>query len=162
MKWKSLALCGMMLCATTTAFAQIADSEAVLGGIRPTTSLDYIKEIYGEPTNESAAEYALAWDEYTKTVEYGNSVNILTSSPNENGPYKVLKIKVYSNNGFTTPRGLHVGSTRKEVYAAYGKPDRFQEQGIYANIIYKTAGDVNLVFHCEGNKVTVITVGWNA
>lgn len=162
MNLKTLALASAILCVGTTALAKLPDSEMALGGIKPTTSLDYIEEIYGAPTTEATPEYAIAWDEYTKTVEYGDSVKILVSSKNENGTYKVLKIKVSANNGFNTPRGLHVGSTRQDVYNTYGKPDYMQQQGKYANIIYKTAGDVNLIFHCEGNKVTVITVGWNA
>lgn len=108
--------------------AKVEDVDCNLGGITANLSMDYVKEIYGEPKVESRVDTAdgKTWTTYV----YGNSFYIKTllgEAPDY--PYEVVKeITVTANNGITTPQGLHVGNTAEEVFHTYRwEPDRISK-----------------------------------
>ena len=65
---------------------------------------------------------------------------------------------ITANNGFSTPSGIHVGSTRSEVIGTYGEPDIHYGDALY----YKTDSGVNLVFHMRNGRVASMNLGWDA
>lgn len=73
-------------------------------------------------------------------------------------PFSVTMIHITANNGFSTPSGIHVGSTRSEVIGTYGKPDIHYGDALY----YKTDSGVNLVFHMRNGRVASMNLGWDA
>ena len=73
-------------------------------------------------------------------------------------PFRVTMIHITANNGFSTPGGIHVGSTRSEVIGTYEEPDIHYGDGLY----YITDRGVNLVFHMKNGRRASINLGWNA
>ena len=160
MKKKILAVLAGMLCMGNVVMADLATDEGYLGGIYPGADTTYITEIYGTPDEETPAKYTEAWQEYTKHIKYGNSVSFYCTGKSANGPFHVAMIHISANNGFATPRGIHVGSTRRDVYNAYGQP--FVNQGNGQHLWYKVQGMGSMVFHFRGNIVESINLGWDA
>ena len=148
-----------------TAMAQIPLSEISLGGVAPKTDRAYVQEIYGEG-NASPVQYDYRQGYYSASLKYGDSVEIWSNSPTADGEQVVTFMIVRANNGFATPKGIHVGSTLKEVLAAYGRPD-----GRTVNIkpdkkpkilnykAYDSA--VNISFMTKNDIVTEIRMGFN-
>lgn len=156
---KTAFLLAALLCAGGVSMAKIPVDDAALGGISPGVTKDYVISIYGEP-EEGKIENAWAWgpDSKSQIIKYGNTVSMNCVSDN-NGPMEVMMIYVTANNGFSTPRGIHVGSTEREVRDAYGTPDLNSHNDLW----YKTISNgMNLVFHMKNGKVNSISVGWNA
>ena len=160
MKKKILAVLAGMLCIGSVVMANLATDEGTLGGIYPGADVDYITEIYGQPDRQEPAHYTAAWDEYSTSIEYGDSVYFFCTGPSANGPFHVASMRISANNGFSTPRGIHVGSTRRAVYNAYGQP--YVNQGNGKHLWYKVEKRGNLVFHFKGDIVESINLGWNA
>ena len=160
MKKKVLTLLAGLLCLGSVAMANLASDEASLGGIAPGDDKDYVVEIYGTPDKEPPAQYMAAWGDYSQVISYGDSVTMHCTGKTPNGPFHVVMIHVSANNGFATPRGIHVGSTRREVYQAYGNP--YVNQGNGKHLWYKVDGKGNMVFHFKGDRVESINMGWNS
>lgn len=172
MNKKIMALAGIFLCLGGISMAKIPQEEIALGGIAPGTSRDYVMEIYGEG-KASPVYYDKYMGEYMATIEYSDSVYISSMGPNMTGPQKVTFIKVSANNGFATPKGIHVGSTLQEVLAAYGKPDVAPTEktnhintvapGKHPKYVQYRAQEkpaANIVFYYENNIVTEIRAGF--
>ena len=147
------------LCIGGMAFAELPPEEAYVGGVRLGYTEDQVTQIYGAPTSVSPASYKAALNGYAKSVKYGDSVSFYCASDTETGPFHVNSIHITANNGFTTPRGIHVGSTMQEVYRAYGKPDFDIPSKASPYIMYKTRNG-KLVFHHKNGIVTRIAIGW--
>lgn len=160
------------LCLGGISMAKIPQAEISLGGIAPGTSRDYVMEIYGEG-DASPVYYDKYMGEYMATINYGNSVYISSMGPNMTEPQKVTFIKVTANNGFETPKGIHVGSNIKDVFAAYGRPDSSPAQykksgntvasGKHPKYVQYRAQEqpaANIVFYYENNIVTEIRAGF--
>ncbi len=160
MRQKILAMFAGMLCIGGVAMANLAASEGALGGITPGSDIEYVTGIYGTPDVDGPAKYAAAWSEYCKAVKYGDSVSFWCTGKTEEGPFLVMSMCISANNGFATPRGIHVGSTRKEVYRAYGRPYLNQDNG--KHWWYKVDKRGNMVFHFKGDVVASINLGWDA
>ena len=160
MKRKISALVAGLLLIGNVAMAKLATDEGALGGIAPGTDLDYVVEIYGTPNEDPEPKFAIAYDMYTKMVKYGDSVSFYCTSNSASGPFDVVMIHISANNGFATPRGIHVGSTRQEVYRAYGMP--YINQGNGQHLWYSVEKRGNMVFHFKGNRVESISLGWNS
>lgn len=160
MKGKVVALLAGMLCMGSVAMADLSMEEGYLGGIEPGSDEDYVVQIYGTPKVLRPAEYQAAWGDYSKVIGYGDSVSMHCTGKSANGPFHVVMIHVSANNGFSTPRGIHVGSTRREVYQAYGAP--YVNQGNGKHLWYKVNKKGNMVFHFKGDVVESINFGWNS
>ena len=160
MKQKILVILTGVLCIGGVAMANLATNEGALGGITPGSDVEYVTEIYGIPDVDGPAKYVAAWSEYGKVVKYGDSVSFWCTGKSENGPFHVMSMCISANNGFATPRGIHVGSTRREVYRAYGKPTVNQNNG--KDWWYNVNRRGNIVFHFKGDVVNSINLGWDA
>lgn len=147
------------LCIGGMAFAELPPEEAYVGGIRLGYTVDQIMQIYGEPTSVSPAKHTPAVNGYSKVVKYGDSVSFYCISETENGPFGAYAIHITANNGFETPRGIHVKSTMQEVYRAYGRPDFNIASKTSPYVIYKTRNG-KLFFHHKDGIVTVVAIGW--
>ena len=149
----------------TTAMAQIPFSEISLGGITPGTDRSYVQEIYGEG-DASPVTYDYRQGYYSASLKYGNSVEIWSSGQTADSEQTVSFMIVKANNGFATPKGIHVGSTLKEVLTAYGRPDgrtvniKPDKKPKYLN--YKAYNSrANITFYTKNDIVTEIRMGYN-
>ena len=94
-------------------------------------------------------------------MHYGDSVYLYAHSDSPSGPFKIVMINITANNGFATPAGIHVGSTRADVIKAYGQPDiRFAPN--HPELWYKPGNGLDMVFRIKNGVVTRIGLGWNS
>jgi hypothetical protein len=128
------------------------DSES-FGQLRPGLGGDRFKKQLGKPTsttppqNEAATgSYVTTWDWPGITMElYGESGK---------GPWTVRTVSISAPSALTTRRGIHVGSTRAEVLAAYPGTATHQDQYLVGT---PYAG---MLFFFDGNgKVTSMSLG---
>ena len=147
------------LCISGMAFAELPPEEAFVGSVGLEYTEDQVTQIYGEPTSVTPVKHTPAVNGYSKSVTYGDSVYFFLRSKAENGPFYVYAIHITANNGFETPRGIHVKSTMQDVYRTYGRPDFNIPSKSDPYIMYKTRMG-KLVFHHKDGIVTVIAIGW--
>lgn len=165
MKKITLLLAAAIFASTTTAMAQIPLSEISLGGVTPNTDRAYVQEIYGEG-NASPVQYDYRQGYYSASLKYGDSVEIWSSSPTADGEQMVSFMIVRANNGFATPKGIHVGSTLKEVLTAYGRPDgrtvNIKPDKKPKTLNYRAYNSgANISFMTKNDIVTEIRMGFN-
>lgn len=163
MKQKILTLAAGLLCLGNMAMASMAPGEDSLGGLSLGNHRDYVTQIYGEPDKTTGVFEQRYGPRYGEKVQYGDSVVMLfTSFYDKEGPFILSYIHISANNGFSTPKGIHVGSTKNEVYRAYGKPDLTQkgkDNLVLWSYKVKDSSPVGFVF--EGNILKYINHGSN-
>lgn len=155
---KILLLTAAALCAGTIAMARVPNDEGAMGGIVPGMTKEEVIAIYGAP-KEGKVTWAAAWGPHAEAqiIGYGDSVT-MNCVRDSGRPFRVTMIHITANNGFSTPSGIHVGSTRSEVIGTYGEPDIHYGDALY----YKTDSGVNLVFHMRNGRVASMNLGWDA
>lgn len=117
---KKLLLCFstliVLLSAVCTA-SPIPENRFAIGGIAPNSSPNYVKSIYGLPSERKSVPSAeggcIQWS-YNGTFIISFVDNV------------VKNITVKANNGIATADGIHVGSTVADLKAAYGEPIRIR------------------------------------
>ena len=144
------------LCIGGASFAQLLPEDAYVGGIGVGVSDRYVIEIYGTPTSETRAEFLRSTGNYVKYIEYGTTVKIACEGDSEAGPFRVTAMVVSGNNGFTTARGIHVNSTKAEVYNTYGNPEHLFD----TCFMYEIPKKGQLAFYFQDDKVSRIVVGY--
>lgn len=144
------------LCIGGASFAQLLPEDAYVGGIGVGVSDHQIIEIYGTPTSETRAEFLRSTGNYVKYITYGTTVKIACEGDSEAGPFRVTNMVISGNNGFTTARGIHVKSTKAEVYSTYGNPEHL----FNTCFIYKIPQKGDLAFYFQDDKVSSIVVGY--
>lgn len=167
MKKKIFAFLTATLCMGTISHAKVPGTEISFGGIAPLDTMSYVQQIYGEGEGNPPA-YDYRSDVYRAIASYGGTVEFWcdgnSADPDDQ---KVTMIKITANNGFATPKGIHVGSTRKEVLAAYGMPD---SPGYKTNpknprnyILYQSKDNPSsrMYFYFKNDIVTEIRAGFN-
>jgi len=121
MKKIFLVMCFVFLFASTIGFAQsknIPDSEAALGGVHIGASMDYVRSIYGEPS-----DYSYGYDTFgnpTTIYRYGNGYYFYVYY-NKAGESYINEITTDANNGIATPAGITVGTPEDVVMNTYGR-----------------------------------------
>ena len=160
MKKKLFSVLAILVCASSIAMAKVPLNEAVLGGIYPGMPVQEMIQIYGEPL-KGEVSYAAGIQVYAQKMHYGDSVYLYAQSNTQSGPFKIVMINITANNGFATPAGIHVGSTREDVIRTYGQPDiRFAPT--HPELWYKPGNGLDMVFHIKNGVVTRIGLGWNS
>lgn len=162
MKGKILALAAGLLLLGNVAMAKIPTDEGSLGGIGLGDSYDYVTEIYGTPDENTGVYRHLAANVYAKNIKYGETVKITFESRTPDGPFTVMNIHILGDNGFATPRGIHVGSTKKDVYRAYGQPRKvFKNEKAKTELwSYSVEDSGPMGFTFDGRVVKRIDFGW--
>lgn len=162
MKGKIALILTAAMCAGGMAWARVPVDDIALGGLTPNVTEEDVISIYGEPDEKTDVMYdRYAWNAYVQKFTYGSTVNLNFISNSEDGPFYATLVNTTANNGFNTPRGIHVGSTRRDVINAYGYPDIGNPYG--KQIWYKGRERAyDLVFHMEGDIVKSISIGYNA
>ncbi len=161
MNRKILALAAGLLCMGNVAFASIAQQEGSLGGISLGTDIDYVTQIYGAPDKTTGVFEQRYGMRYGQKIQYGDSAVMLFTSNESNGPFTLSYIQISANNGFATPSGIHVDSTKRELYNAYGKPDLVQKgkgNSVLWSYKVRNSGPIGFVF--EGDILRYINFGW--
>ncbi len=160
MKKKLFSVLAILVCAGSIAMAKVPLNEAVLGDIYPGMPVQDMVQIYGDPIKEEVS-YAAGIQIYDQKMHYGDSVYLYAHSDSPSGPFKIVMINITANNGFATPAGIHVGSTRADVIKAYGQPDiRFAPN--HPELWYKPGNGLDMVFRIKNGVVTRIGLGWNS
>lgn len=162
MNHKILTLAAGLLCLGNVALASIVPGEDSLGGLSLGNHRDYVTQIYGEPDQSTGVFEQKYGPRYGEKVQYGDSVVMLFTAYDRNESFVLSYIHISANNGFSTPKGIHVGSTKNEVYRAYGKPDLTQKGK--DNLVlwsYKVRDSSPIGFVFEGNILRYINHGSN-
>ena len=145
--------------------ARIDDSKLILGGINPGESrVKNIISIYGEP-DEKELNNRTSYESYFfygRTSEYGPPLGRYSViiqfydvglEFDDNDGVKYITVK--SNNGFSTPDGIKVGTTENELIQKYGSPDM-----IYKNYVYYYYGTLKFFrMEMKNGKVSKILAG---
>lgn len=174
MKKKVLGLLGLALCLNLTAMAKIPSDDISLGGICPDYTIDYVQSIYGEG-DYTPVSYDYRTELYTSAVSYGGTAEFWADAGSADAQQKVTLIKITANNGFATPKGIHVGSTKKDVLSAYGMPDSGMSRGNKKSINTRGPGKYpeilqyralekpakNICFYIQNGVVVEIRAGYD-
>ena len=151
------------LCITGMSYAMLPDEEAFLGGIRTGYSYEQVTAIYGEPTEKTEPKKTPAYGgSYTMLIKYGDTLSFFFEGRDEAGPFHVIMISVSGNNGFATPKGIHVKSPERDIYRAYGRPDFDVPSRGSHYIMYKTSKYGKMSFHFKDGLVSNINLGYDA
>lgn len=158
---RSLLLCLAFLAAAAAgAFAEgrLSDEERA-GELRIGASAQAVEKIMGgAPSRTSGASKADS-GEWTQMWEYKRQgVTLLMAAPKKGEPLTLATISLEGPCKLDTARGIHLGSTDRDVHKAYG--DRIDSDASTPEII--VAGSLTeggLFFIVEKGKVTRIFIG---
>ena len=144
MRGKFLSILASVLCVGEIAMAAVPLNSIALGGIVPGMTKGDVERIYGSCKVLHPYQYSSKRKTYFGVIGYGNSVVISMGGSSAFDSSKVEMVVVSADNGFTTPEGIHVGSTKQEVINAYGQPDFGGNHGNYGNIVVPTIRKKNI------------------
>ncbi len=163
-KWIVPLLASACLVSAMPAFAKVATSDLVLGGVALQSQLSELEALYGTPTKHTATGF------WYRLAYYGDTllVTIEAKTAEEKANHslsRVYGISVKSQNGMATPKGIRVGSTKSEVLAAYGHPDATQRREFYDSWVYRDGDNPReaslLVLRFVGDVVTELGIHVN-
>ena len=106
----------MISSATNYCLANLPDDEFALGGIPVGSSVDYLKRVYGEPSQVIQINDPLHRGVARRYI-YGEGLFFETSDNT------IIRICVYTNNKIKTPLGVGVGDAAYRALETYGNPD---------------------------------------
>lgn len=144
----------MLLLLASVSYANpLPTSEMNLNGIRPGTSMDYVRGIYGEPqllnSNNGEKSYSYGGSLYIKTSQYGNS------------PENVTFVESTANNGFSTPSGVTVGMKVSELFDIYG-PEKLEVNSngetFYHYMRREPGSGITMLVFVTGNRISAIKI----
>lgn len=167
MKKKILLMMAAALCVGEMSLAAVPLDSATLGGITSGMTQEGIESIYGPADVLIPYELNRTEGGYVSKLGYGETVVIWMGGASASSTPKVEIIVVSANNGFATPEGIHVGSTKAEVIQAYGQPDfDYSNRGNTIargnspkTLMYKTTeGRHRMAFMIQNGIVTEIRV----
>ena len=125
-------LLALLLPASLCAAAEVPEEDVAIGGIRIGSTISYVESIYGEPNR---IERPGGWNSFPDNPKvygihysYGSSVVMRFRADNET----LYAMEVTEDNGFQTPRGIHVGSTRADIIRAYNEGESTTKMYTYA------------------------------
>ena len=165
MNRKILTLTAGLLCLGHVAMASIAKEDCSLGGLSMGNDIDYVTQIYGAPDKSTGVmkqKVGPSYANYYNKIEYGDSVELLFTAAEADEPLTLSYIRILADNGFSTPKGIHVGSTKRDVYKAYGQADLVQKYKKNNTVLwsYKVRDSAPIGFLFEGNILKYINYGW--
>ena len=138
---------------SATCYASLPSNEITIGGIQIGSPITKVFATYGQPTRTEDQGY--------KYYYYGKTISLRT-----NGKSNALVDYLSStgNNGWNTPAGIHVGSTRKDVVNAYGTPDNaYQNKGVmFFSYQNKDNQLQSLNFKIKNDKVIEMYLEWTS
>ena len=134
-------------------YGGISDDRIAIGGICPlAVTADYIKSIYGEPTEIIKAKVHGTNDLW----KYNDTLQIYVGEKNS-----ILLIRSSGNNGLKTPDGIGVGDKIFTVLAKYGPAWVSPPNKGDGSYWYQGSHNCLLVFNVKKGIVTSISAGWN-
>lgn len=152
---KKKAMLGLSMCSALlmgTASASVPNDELVVGGIEYDASAEYVRSVYGEPTEVEVKPDQEFYNGSAVEYEYGDSFELFLLNS------QVRRIEIDRHNGIKTKAGIEVGSTLAQVKAAYGEPDKVRhDKYIYYS---QDRSDIGFVFEIEDDKVHEIEMGY--
>ncbi len=112
---------------TGTAEARIDTSRIGVGALTPSTSVGYMKEVYGEPGEVTHKPF---FNNLTRaTYHYGSTVTVnAIFGEGEEARAKTRSATVTANNGWATPDGVRVGMRKEVLENTYGPADSVQSE----------------------------------
>lgn len=125
-------LLALLLPSSLCAAAEVPEKDVAIGGIRIGSTISYVESIYGEPDR---IERPGGWNSFPDNPKvygihyyYGSSVVMRFRADNET----LYAMEVTEDNGFQTPHGIHVGSTRADIIRAYNEGESTTKMYAYA------------------------------
>lgn len=132
--------------------ANLSEDEIAIGGIPYHATADYVKSIYGEPTNMTTTTKHALWTGKIDNYYYGDSFTVIF----RNG--EVICLGTTADNGLSTPAGIKVGmkaSYLVDVYAS-GKETK-NKKGIVTSYFYRSEKDSYTGLRFDVNERGIIT-----
>ena len=141
----------LALIMSATCYASLPSNEIAIGGIQIGAPIANVFAAYGQPTRTENQGYKYYYFGKTICIRSNGKANELVDYLNSTG-----------NNGWNTPAGIHVGSTRKEVVNAYGTPDSASEFKGIMSFAYKNRDNElqSLNFKIKNDKVVEMYLEW--
>lgn len=138
------------------ALAKISNSRIGLGGIAIGNTVDYVKQIYGEP-QASKRNFFGPYGEYAYSIDYGDSFHLQYFESDG----MIFIMYSNANNGIKTPDGITVGDKASILQRVYGTADIVQRSK-NGEVHYWYLGDKNnkMVFHTKNGIITAINCGF--
>ncbi len=129
-----------------------APSDRAVAGLDLETSEAVVVKLLGAPTSKSPIAPDEDLHQPTSTWTWAARAGLTVKLARN----QVLEVTLAAPSLLATTKGIHVGSTRAEVLAAYGKPDSDNPMGKGLEIIaYGGVADA-LIIDLEAGKVTTI------
>lgn len=124
--------------------ASVPDSDIAAGGIAPGSSLASAKSAYPDMTQR---------DHDTFVIRDGFVIDI-----DDKRPDVIEEIKIYTNNGVKTPKGIGVGSSEYALNDAYGAADKVDHDYDETEYVYYNANrTMKMKFEVVSGIITKIT-----
>lgn len=121
-------------------------TEATLGGIRLGSSVEYMYQVYGSPTERFWAKSYMNQRELF--FRYGNGFYILP------GRSTIQELYTDRNNGIATPAGITVGVPKTTVEYLYGEADYMNSGRVR---YYTTEGKaIDITYGLDTNGILVV------
>ena len=126
---------------------ELPDSDFVVAGVPKLTNANAVRQSLGTPTSVGR-----------DTISYGGLTFYISRQY-----YPTITAKIIKNRDAATARGISVGDTIRDVYNAYGSPDKTYSKGGYDILFYgyytPNSGDMaGIEFATNGRYVQEITI----
>lgn len=130
--------------------------ELRLGDIGIGDSLDYVKSIYGEPTQIGKKGKNYLYDGlYGYEITYGDSFKLDIIDEND-GREIITNVVSTANNGLALPNGIKVGSPVGDIFKSFGMPWRTNSnKDGNKSYVYRSVGTPKILFATD--KMHIIT-----
>lgn len=150
-KFLGTLLCAMLvLSSMSTCFASIQDRQAAVGGVGPGCTLEYVRQVYGEPDSQQT-KYD---DGMHITKYYYGDTFVICAMRN-----RVINVTCKANN-LKTPDGIKVGMSSGMLPRTYGKASGTYQRNDLKYFVYSN-GDKTLEFGVRNQKIVTIQCGAN-
>ena len=148
--WGTIFAMLLLLLSTATCFANIGNKQAAIGGVGPGCTLDYVRQVYGEPDSQQTKfEDGMHMTKYY----YGNSFVVCALRK------KVINVKCTANN-LKTPDGIKVGMSSGMLPKTYGKESSTYQRKDLKYFVYSN-GVKFLEFGVKNKKIVSIQCSVN-
>jgi hypothetical protein len=138
--------------------------DEVIGGLKYGSPAEDVIKLLGEPSKRGRIEEEGATGYYVQKWDYkGQGLSMFMAADKRKGPQRLYTLTVSAPSTLKTRFGIGIGSSRKEVLAAYGKmrdpemPSGDADDSFIAGSIYG-----GVFFDFTADKVTRIFLGAGA
>ncbi|MBQ9572940.1 MAG: hypothetical protein IJR22_06070 [Acidaminococcaceae bacterium] len=135
--------------------ARIPLEDMVIGGVGVGTHINYVKQVYGEPSAVKQHKAEVDSDiRNPMEYSYGKTFTLYADGS------IVYSVSSTGNNGLKTSKGITVGMPYSNVVKAYGKPDYAQSWKGFTNYTYlATTRLTRFYFKIDDSTQKIVAIG---